>query len=143
MNCHEAREAMLVADPTELQGGFESATPLATHVASCETCRELARRLSNDLGVLSMSVAARTRIRSRRPSIRRVALIAAIPAAAAVAAFIALGVRSESPAPATSGVQRTASNVVSVDIARGQQATVIRTQDPKVTVVWLTPGGGL
>lgn len=142
MNCYEAREAMLVADPMELRGDLEHATPLTTHLASCETCHECARRLSNDLGVLSMTVTARTGIESRRSGFRRVALIAAIPAAAAVVAFAAvLRVRSESPAP--EGVQRTASNVVSVDIARGQQATVIRTQDPKVTVVWLTPGGGL
>lgn len=142
MNCHEAREAMLVADPMELQGGLDSATPLATHLTSCEACRELARRLSNDLGVLSMTVTVRAGTRARRLHFRRVALIAAIPAAAAVLAFVALGGRSKSPG-VPGGVQRTASNVVSVDIPRGQQATVIRTQDPKVTVVWLTPGGGL
>jgi hypothetical protein len=34
MNCYEAREAMLVADPTDLRGDLEHATPLARHLAS-------------------------------------------------------------------------------------------------------------
>ena len=143
MNCDTAREAMLVADPGELRGDV-SATPLATHLASCEQCGELARRLANDLDVLSATIVARAGDGRRKRSVRRVALIAAIPLAAAVVAFAVLGTRDESPIPAPPAAARpVVSNMVSVDIARGQQATVIRTRDPKVTVVWLTNGGGL
>jgi hypothetical protein len=34
-------------------------------------------------------------------------------------------------------------DVVSVQVAPGKHATVFKTSDPTVTVVWLTDGGGL
>jgi hypothetical protein len=141
MNCDAARDALLTADPRALRGNA-SETPLGAHLASCQKCHALAARLSTDLDVLSATVVARVRER-RRPTIRRVALIAAIPVAAAAVAMIALGARDETPAPAPAAARSAVSNMVSVDIARGQQATVIRTRDPKVTVIWLSNGGGL
>jgi hypothetical protein len=43
MMCAEAREAILEADLSELEGG--GATPLARHLGMCSQCRELARRV--------------------------------------------------------------------------------------------------
>ena len=37
MNCREARDAMLVAEPAELRG--ETETALAAHITSCADCR--------------------------------------------------------------------------------------------------------
>jgi hypothetical protein len=142
MNCDAARSALLTADPRELRGNA-SDTPLGAHLASCQKCHDLAARLSADLDKLSVTVVARVGRERRRPTIRRVALIAAIPVAAAAVAMFARGARDETPAPAPAAARPAVSNMVSVDIARGQQATVIRTRDPKVTVIWLSNGGGL
>jgi hypothetical protein len=63
-----------------------------------------------------------------------------IPAAAAavvLGAFIARpGEESTARPPAS-----IPTNVVSVDVKAGQRATVLKTSDPKVTVVWISPGG--
>ncbi len=43
MNCTEAREAMLVAEPAEFRA--EGGSELAAHVGECEVCRSLATRI--------------------------------------------------------------------------------------------------
>ena len=71
---------------------------------------------------------------------RRAALVVGIPAAAAA---VVLGVLIAQPDDGVVVVQRAAipANVVSVDVKAGQHATVLKTSDPKVTVVWISPGG--
>lgn len=137
MNCTEAREAILVAEPHELSDA--DGTPLSEHLRRCERCAAMVHSLALDLAGLSRSVPIR--------SVRRVRAIAAltlIPVAAAIVGILAVrpGPAPRPIAPAPPVNVRTA-NVVSVEVAPGQQATVIKTKDPKVTVVWLTPGGGL
>lgn len=129
MNCREAHEAMLVAERGELRG--EGETPLAEHVASCEACGRVGSALASDLHRLSASVA-------RRKS-KRIVLVAALPATAAIVLVARIAGRDEpvrrpalnTPSPA---------HVVSVDVAPGQRAAVLKTSDPKVTLVWLAPG---
>jgi hypothetical protein len=129
MNCREAREAMLVAERGELRG--EGETPLAAHVASCEACGRVGIALISDLRRLSASVA-------RRNS-KRIALIAALPAAAAIVIVARIAVREE-PARRPALSAQPPAHVVSVDVAAGQRAAVLKTSDPKVTLVWLAPG---
>ncbi len=78
MNCTEAREAMLVAEPAEFraQGGSE----LAAHIGECEACRSLARALAGDLDRLSSRIRARSR--------RRTLMLAALPIAAVLVATV-------------------------------------------------------
>ena len=129
MNCREAREAMLIAEREELRG--EGETPLAEHVALCEACGRVGSALASDLRRLSASVA-------RRKS-KRIALIAALPAAAAILIVARIAVREE-PVPRPALAAQSPAHVVSVDVAPGQRAAVLKTSDPKVTLVWLAPG---
>jgi hypothetical protein len=131
MNCTEAREAMLVAEPAELRAEGES--ELAAHLVECDACRSLARALTGDLGRLS------SRIRAR--STRRALMLAALPVAAVlVVAATIVTRRSDQPTVAALPRSDRPANVVSVDVGVGQQATVIKTADPKTTLVWISSG---
>jgi hypothetical protein len=132
MNCTQARDAMLVAEPEELHGAADSL--LARHVASCDECRATAQHLSRDLDRLSVAVRSATRVRANRR--RLVAIAVGIPMAASLVVGISLASHRDKPALATVVAKR-----ISVDVARGQQAAVFNTNDPNVTVVWLSPGG--
>ena len=131
MNCSQAREAMLVAEPAELHALGESA--LAAHLRECDACRSRARALTVDLDRLSSRIQARSR--------RRTFLLAALPVAAVLVATVTLVPKraEQSPVAAHPRSERPA-NVVSVDVAVGQQATVIKTADPKTTLVWISSG---
>jgi hypothetical protein len=130
MNCTEAREAMLVADAAELRG--EGDTSLSTHIASCDACGRIAVGLRADLRQLSTSIAQR--------SSRRIALFTALPAAAAILIVASIVTREGPVERPTLSAQRPA-RVVSVDVAPGQRAAVLKTADSSVTVVWLIGEG--
>jgi hypothetical protein len=131
MNCTEARRAMLVAEPAEFRA--EGGSELAAHVGECEACRSLARALAGDLDRLS----SRIRVRSRR----RTLMLAVLPIAAMlVAAVTVVRNRVERPTVASLPHNDRPASVVSVDVGVGQQATVIKTADPKTTLVWISSG---
>jgi hypothetical protein len=69
-------------------------------------------------------------------------LLAAVPAAAAVVAVFVQTRASSQRTAAERDAQTQVTHGVGVDVSRGQQATVIKTADPKVTIIWLTPGVG-
>jgi hypothetical protein len=130
MNCNEARKAMLVAEPSELRG--ESSTTLAAHLATCEACARLGLGFAGDAGRLSSEIRTRSR--------RRVAILAALPIAATILVVVMLASRDE-PTPKRLALDPPPpSRVISVDIAPGQRAAVLKTADPSVTLVWFTPG---
>jgi hypothetical protein len=134
MNCNDARAALLIADPDDLAS--DGSMPLALHLRGCAQCQSIAMSLTNDLTAMRVM----THRRSTRRTTRLV-LLAGIPVAAAIAGIVVtLPEKEQAPAAAEVNTHRT--NVVSVEVARGQHATVFKTSDPKVTVVWLTPGGG-
>jgi hypothetical protein len=122
---------MMTAEPRELLGGDPGA--LAVHIADCPACAETAKVLSAALPSLAERVNRRGR--------RRAAMVVGIPAAAAA---VVLGVVIARP---TGDGGRVAphglmpANVVSVDVKAGQRATVLKTSDPTVTVVWISTGG--
>lgn len=135
MTCDEAREAMMTAEPQELigRGDGAGAGALAAHLAGCPACAEKAMKLGAALAPLSREMNRRAR--------RRAAMVVGIPAAAAA---VVLGVFIARPANDAERVALHApipANVVSVDVKAGQRATVLKTSDPKVTVVWISPGG--
>jgi hypothetical protein len=136
MNCLEARDAMLGAEPGELAGG--TASPLGTHLGTCPNCRAIAERLLRDLERLSSVVALR-RVRSRHARRTRKVVIGA-----AAAGLIAVGVPTLLRGRSRQAIHDVPSARVSrvaVDIRPGQRAAVIATKDPKVTVVWIIQGG--
>jgi len=139
MTCADARNAMLTADLDELRG---ERGELASHLATCDDCARIASQLVSDTRSVGAAVAVRAR---RRAHLRNLAFFASLPLAAAVVAAVVLARhRSVPPSVVTATVApRVAKPVarnVSVDVAKGQRATVINTVDPSVTVIWLTPG---
>lgn len=126
MNCNEARELLLTADPEELAGG--GATPLADHLRDCAQCAAIARAVGADTDALRLTLSKRG-----SKTARRMALVAALPIAATIVAIVASHERPVAPAPAAA-----AAASVSVDVARGQTAAVVQTNDPRVTIILVT-----
>ena len=141
MNCTEAREAMLVAEPAELRG--ETDTALAAHVASCADCRRASAMIVGDTTQLGLAIARRASRRRRRVSHRAIGFVLVPVAAVAVFAVLKTGrsARRVEP-PRVSLSPLPVARTVSLEVGRGQQATVLKTADPKVTVIWLSSGEG-
>ena len=141
MNCTESREAMLAAEPEELRG--ETETALAAHVAGCADCGRASAMIVGGTTQLGLAIARRTS-RARRPMSRRVIGLVLVPiAAVAVFAIVKAGRsarRAEPPRVSLSPLP--VARTVSLEVGRGQQATVLKTADPKVTVIWLSSGEG-
>jgi hypothetical protein len=136
MTCSEARDQLRVADLDDLEPTQPG--PLAAHISECESCRAAAARVVSETMLLRRGVQHR-RMSSRR---NRVMLLAAIPAAAAVIAIFVQARASSRRNAVEHNAQTQTTSGVGVDVSRGQHATVIKTADPKVTIIWLTPGVG-
>lgn len=138
MNCHAARDAMLIADLNDLRA---SSSPLGAHLETCGRCRTLADGIARDTMAMGAMLPHRS-VETRRRMTPRVALLVSLPIAAAIVGAIALnGVRRPElvvPSPSAKSVARE----VSLTVAPGQHAAVIKTPDPTVTVIWLNQGGG-
>lgn len=140
MNCTEAYDAILEADPAVLRG--EGTEELAQHLAECAACRERALWVLNGLGALDRALeaesgttrASRT-LRARPPIARRLAPWGLV--AAAAAAFVILLRPTGAPRPPD--VTALARSTVGIDVdisASTRPAAVLRTADPNITVVW-------
>jgi len=141
MNCTQAREAMLVAEPAELRG--ETETALAIHVVGCPDCRRAAATIAGGTTQLGLAIARRTPRTRRRVSRRAIGLVVVPVAAAAVFAVANAGGFSRTPEPPrVSCSPLPVARTVSLEVGRGQHATVLKTADPKVTVIWLSSGEG-
>ena len=146
MRCTEARTKMLVADRAVLRGNGNS--DLARHLPECDACRAIARGIERDTALLASTVPADGDL-STAPAPRRrrtwtAVGIGALPIAATIVIAVLFQQRSNSVAPVVDTTlpnERIATRSVSVNVEPGQTATVIRTQDPKVTIVWISPGG--
>ena len=148
MRCSDARDAMLTAEREELRAKGVGA--LAEHLHACVACRAAADHIDATTASLASIVAAEPRrpaeVSARRWSLARLAGIAALPIAAGVIGVLMMRDTPEkrsAPATPPGSTAQASRGVVSVDVARGQTATVIKTRDPNVTIVWLAPGGGL
>ena len=145
MICTDALRAMLVADREVLRG--EGDSRLARHVRRCDACRGAAAALEAETAVLARRVIARGDV---LPSVARgatrkmgwrAAILATLPVAATIVAVVVLR-RGTDRQPVARSIQRRAPATVSVDVAPGQTAAVIKTSNPNVTIVWLSSGGG-
>jgi anti-sigma factor RsiW len=147
MTCHMAREAMLTADQTDLDGQTDS--PLGRHLRTCARCRAAAERLLRSHQELaaylatpthrgSVDVARRAlQAAAHRP---RVAgrLRRALPlAAAAVIAGVLVSRRRPSSDQLTTPVSRFTSAAFSVTAPPGRNLVVLEQSDnPDIVVVW-------
>ncbi|HEY4307308.1 MAG TPA: hypothetical protein VGM82_22745 [Gemmatimonadaceae bacterium] len=138
MTCDIARDALLDVDLTIR----DHSSKLGRHLLECDACARIADALVRD--VTSLRIAVRRRARKRR----QIATAAAISTLAATAVFAFVHVNRPTgstleAAPLT--VNAAPAGVVSVQVPPGKTAIVLRTTDPKVTVLWLSnsTGGGL
>ena len=146
MDCRSARDLLLEAEPAELRG--EGGSPLAAHLRECAGCRSAARAIlagqaELDAALRALAAApAEARVlplRRRAGLARRVATLA-VPLAAAAAAVMLL---DRGPAPENPGITReriARALFPRRPVARpisGRNATVLRTSDPGVTLVWI------
>jgi hypothetical protein len=152
MTCAQALDRMLEADPAELQADAPGA--LAGHLRGCAPCRSAADRILAAQADLASGLAALTaagvRADARVPpigsapsAVRRWALRAALPLAAAASLLLVLRPSSspaESSQVAAAAIQRDMMHEEAlVEPGPGQSAAVMATRDPRVTVVWLYP----
>jgi|ERR1043166_8290614 predicted anti-sigma-YlaC factor YlaD len=140
MTCTEARRAMRTADRLALRGEDDSA--VAEHVRSCRDCQHVALEVEAGTELLAELVMSRgdapvVALAERRPNVRRAAALALIPVAAAIAGVLVLRREAAPPVDTTRAAPRSS---VSVEVAPGQTAAVLKTKDPNVTIVWLTRG---
>lgn len=140
MNCIDARDALLIAEIVELRG--ESDTPLAEHIRTCAECSRAAAAIV--VGTNELRTLARGRAPARPFGARSLLLYTAVPIAAALIVAVAIKSRGkqEDVTTRTSLGAPSAARHVSLEVARGQHATVLKTADPNVTVIWLSSGEG-
>jgi hypothetical protein len=141
VNCTDAYEAILEADPAVLRG--EGAGELARHLLACTACRARARRvldatdaLDQALEAEGVSLGGRRRAIPTRPRLARRLAPWGLVAAAAAAGVLLL---SRPGAPGRPDVAAPAPSAVAVDVDLSSSArpvAVLRTADPNITVVW-------
>jgi anti-sigma factor RsiW len=158
MRCEIALEALLEADTDTLGGTGEDA--LSTHVRECARCRAAATRFLEGERLLregleatakppaqelvdAMSRRARMppvepepRSTGARPGARWRLWVPAVGAAAATVALLWPGPPSPVPSLLAPSVARTR-----VELPPGQDALVLETRNPEITVVWFFQGG--
>jgi hypothetical protein len=143
---------MLAAEPEELRG--EAETALAAHIAGCADCRRASAMIVGSTTQLGLAIARRSS-RTRRRASRRVIGLVLVPIAAVAVFAVLRSLRSHqddivkagrsarrAEPPRVSLSPLPVARTVSLEVGRGQQATVLKTADPKVTVIWLSSGEG-
>ena len=143
MNCAAAREMMLEADLSELDGTIES--ELIQHVRACAHCsvavqrilaaeRELRHALSNAAPRLAADQAIQRAAR-RVPPYRRAWPAIALAAAATLAALLLS--RPESIGPMAQPTPRPmGASGLAVETPPGRSVAVFHTDNPNILVIW-------
>jgi hypothetical protein len=135
MNCLEARQVMLTAEPAELRGLGQ--TELASHIRSCQACGQAAQRvlLATDLLAAKLDSTARATRKPARWS-RQPAWLA-LPIAAALAAVLVSRRPDELVLPRVGNLQDVKRPVVQpvVNAPANRNVAVFKATE-KITVVW-------
>ena len=142
IDCATSMDLLLVADVAELSGAGDS--DLAAHVRMCASCRVHAERLLAEQARLAHALATLTALHtapaSNRTPLRRWATRLVVPLAAAAAAVVVLvtreGQRDREPLPPLIVPPMRVAEVPVVNASTGRNVAVLRTSDPRITVVW-------
>jgi hypothetical protein len=147
MNCAAAREMMLDADPSELDGTIES--ELIQHVRTCALCsaaaqriitaeRELRHALRNAAPRLAADEAIRRATRRRLAPYRRAWPAIALAAAATLAALLVGRPETTGPSlpPTPPPPPPPAGSGLAVEAPPGRSVAVFRTDNPDIVVIW-------
>ena len=143
MTCAEAREWMLEAERTDLNGATES--ELSLHLRTCGRCRRAAHRILEAERELWGALAAATPGRGadeavglvRRRAWRRRWMWRAAPlAAAAVLTIVWLGRPARVEQSALSPTPPAAGSGIAVEAPPGRSVAVFRTDNPDIVVIW-------
>lgn len=156
MNCEQAREWLLEADPDALE--HVEVSPVAGHLASCASCRAVVARLltaQHDVQAAYLAIAPRTSaaevagqaladgrdvlpIRSGR---RNIVAAAGMLGLAAAAVLIVAVVGRDRVAPASQvvapAVVADSAASIAVEVPEGRNAIVFSTRNPLISVVWI------
>jgi predicted anti-sigma-YlaC factor YlaD len=149
MTCAEALQAMLEAEPSELEGKGES--HLVGHLRDCPRCREMARTVLIQEEALGQGLAeavalpdldalldqalgpkANPWVLRFRP--RRTGLTLFPLAAAATLAALFLGGDPRLPGDPYAPAEPAPG--LGLDVPEGRDVAVLATNDPKITVLW-------
>ncbi len=145
MNCEQALERMLDADPDELAGRGDS--ELVSHIQGCGRCQAVAAELVAGHEMLAAEIQTADVDRGVErvlPAVRRAAIQRvrrrrlirfALPATAA-AVLALLVTRAPVPALPLVDPQAQPAGQPTVRLAPNTNALVLETNNPKITVVW-------
>lgn len=142
MKCTDARQALLIADPSELVGGH--ATEVSRHLRDCSGCAAAAAAIVEHTDALRRALVASAASRHPGVTVRHTAKrgrrrwIVAVPAlaAAGLAAVLFMAdtaYRGTEIVPATRAAQTPGPLV---DQPMGTNVAVFGTDNPNIVVVW-------
>jgi hypothetical protein len=135
MNCREAQQALLIADPDDLKAIGES--ELANHLRGCKACSQAAHRvlLANELLATNLAAAARAKPKRTRWSPQSAWF--ALPIAAAIAAVLVSRPPQQNPLPRVGDLEDVKRPVVQpvVNAPANRNVAVFKATE-KITVVW-------
>lgn len=149
MNCEQARDAMLEAEPTALAATDDSA--LAAHLRACATCGRRARAILDRERALAAALDARGPRRpaddvlraaraaeSRRAAPRRRGWRVAAPLAlaAGIGGLLLLTDQEQPVSPASALGPASPLPPFAVQGPPDRTVTVFRTNDPNIVVIW-------
>ncbi len=141
MKCTDARDAILIADPSELSG--EASTELSRHLRDCAACAAAAATIVEHTEALRRALDASAPSRGpavvlRRTSGRRRRWLVAAPAlaAAGLAALLFSSDTAHRNIDVTPATRRVQAPRPLVDQPAGTDVAVFSTDNPNIVVVW-------
>lgn len=150
LTCFQAREALLEADPAQLEG--KSGDALARHLGECDRCRLLARMIlegGRGLGEAMKDLVPAPDLdelleRAEREPVRRRRAIRQNPRwstlglvhLAAAAALVALFLGRDPVLPGDPVIPLAPTSDLGLEVPEGRDVAVLATNNPDITVLW-------
>jgi len=139
MTCDVFREQILEADLAELRG--KTLTPLTRHLADCDACRTLARKIVDAEAALGIALDSMNNgiVSKSHPPRRRLWRLVPLAVAASLVAILMRGGPRPPQGPALTTVHADLA-VPLIETTSNQNIAVFNTDDPDIVVVWFLGG---